>query len=59
MADTRPQHEISIATFTNLANQKEREFGPLYQSFDNARAHAKDVGTKLVASCQQVDPSWG
>jgi hypothetical protein len=59
MADTRPQHEISIATFTNLANQKEREFGPLYQSFDNARARAKDVGTKLVTSCQQSDPELG
>ncbi len=59
MADTRPQHEISIATFTRLANQKEQEFGPLYRSFDNARAHAKDVGTKLVAACQQVDPELG
>jgi hypothetical protein len=59
MADTRPQHEISIANFTRLADQKEQEFGPLYRSFDNARANAKDAGNKLVAACRQVDPELG
>lgn len=55
MADTRPQHEISIRNFTTLAEQKERQFGPVYQGFENARAHAKDIGTKLVDSCRQQD----
>lgn len=56
MADTRPQHEISIQTFTSLAEQKEQEFGSLYHAFSNARAHAKEVGNKLVSACQQQDP---
>jgi hypothetical protein len=56
MADTRPQHEISIQTFARLAEQKEQEFGPLYHAFGNARAHAEEVGNKLVNACQQQDP---
>jgi hypothetical protein len=56
MANTRPQHEISIQTFTAHAEQKEREFGPLCQKFENARAHAKELGNKLVGACHQQDP---
>jgi hypothetical protein len=56
MADTRPQHEISIHNFTRFAEQSEKEFGSLYQEFENARGHAKDIGTKLIDACQQQDP---
>lgn len=53
-AAERPQHEISINTFTNYAEQAEREFAPLYRSFDRACTAARDAAAKLLAS--QRDP---
>lgn len=53
-AAERPQHEISIRTFMNYAEQAEREFAPSYRSFDQACAAARDAAAKLLAS--QSDP---
>jgi tetratricopeptide (TPR) repeat protein len=53
-AAERPQHEISIRTFINYAEQAEREFAPLYRSFDQACTAARDAAAKLLAS--QSDP---
>lgn len=49
-AAERPQHEISIRTFMNYAEQAEREFAPLYRSYDQACAAARDAAAKLLAS---------
>jgi hypothetical protein len=55
MANMRPQHEISIDSFTHFARGKENEFAPLYQAFQRAVAAARDAGNKL--SAQFADPS--
>ena len=49
-AAERPQHEISIRTFMSYAEQAEREFAPLYRSFDQACTAARDCAAKLLAS---------
>ena len=49
MANQRPQHELSIQSFTNLANAKEAEFAPPYWAFQKAVASAKEVGSRLSA----------
>jgi hypothetical protein len=47
---------LAVANEANNAQGMEQEFGPLYHAFGNARAHAEEVGNKLVNACQQQDP---
>ena len=47
MAQQRPQHEISIQTFTRFAQSKEAEFAPLFRAFQTAVDAARTAGTKL------------
>lgn len=54
MAAQRPQHEVSIQTFTRFAEEAERKFAPLYRAFDDACAAARDSAARLLAS--QSDP---
>lgn len=49
MARKRPQHEISIRNFTQLAERKKAEFGPLFQQFQAAVTAARAVGNKLAS----------
>jgi tetratricopeptide (TPR) repeat protein len=49
VAARRPQHEISIRTFTHMAEQKEREFAPLYRAFTEACTDARDAAAGLLA----------
>lgn len=55
MARKRPQHEISIRTFTQLAERKGTEFGQAYRLFQAAVAAARAAGSKL--SGQFGDPA--
>ena len=50
MAAERPQHEISIQHFAAMTEEKEREFVPLYRSFEEACAAARDAATQLLAA---------
>jgi WD40 repeat protein len=54
MAQQRPQHEISIQTFTRFAQSKEAEFAPLFHAFQAAVDAARAAGAKL--SSQFSDP---
>jgi tetratricopeptide (TPR) repeat protein len=56
MAAQRPQHEISIQTFTRMAESKEKEFIPLYRSFADACASARDTAASLLAAQTDSDP---
>ena len=56
MAANRPQHEISIRNFTTYAENAEREFAPLYGTFEAACAAARDTAAQLLAS--QSDPLY-
>lgn len=56
MAAQRPQQEISIRTFTQFAENAEREFAPLYRNFDEARVAARDLAAQLLAS--QSEPIY-
>lgn len=47
MARQRPQHEISIQTFTRLAQEKQAEFGPAFTAFQAAAGAAREAGSKL------------
>jgi Protein of unknown function (DUF2510) len=49
MANQRPQHELSIQSFTNFARGKEAEFAPLYRAFQQAAASAREAGGRLSA----------
>jgi hypothetical protein len=53
-AAERPQHEISIQTFTDMAERKEQEFAPLYRTFADACAAARDAAASFLAA--QTDP---
>lgn len=54
MAQQRPQHEISITNFTNLADRKDAEFAPLYRAFKAAVATASEAGSKLISQFGDV-----
>ncbi|HUN36757.1 MAG TPA: hypothetical protein VMU95_32580 [Trebonia sp.] len=54
MAAVRPQHEISIQTFTQLAGAKEAEFSRLYQAFESTVAAARAAGVKLAAQFRDL-----
>lgn len=53
-AAERPQHEISIRTFTDMAERKEQEFAPLYRTFADACTAARDTAASFLAA--QTDP---
>lgn len=53
-AAERPQHEISIRSFTDMAEGKEQEFAPLYRAFADACARARDIAANFLAA--QTDP---
>jgi tetratricopeptide (TPR) repeat protein len=50
MAAPRPQHEISIETFTQVAENAEKNFAPLYRTFSDECAAACDIAAQLLAS---------
>lgn len=50
VAGRRPQHEISIRNFLQLAEREEREFGPLYQHFVEVCGTARDAAAQLVGA---------
>jgi len=50
MAAQRPQHEISIRHFAEMAEKKEQEFVPLYRSFEEACVAARDAAAQLFAA---------
>jgi hypothetical protein len=56
MANQRPQHEISIANFTKMADEMDQEFVPLYRAFVNTCSTARDAATNLLACQSEQDP---
>lgn len=56
MANQRPQHEISIANFTKFADEEDQAFVPLYRSFVETCATARDAATNLLACQSERDP---
>ena len=54
MAAKRPQAEVSIQTFTRHAEEAERNFAPLYSTFEAACTAARDTADQLLAA--QLDP---
>jgi hypothetical protein len=50
------QAAASRQVFTGMANEKEAEFRPLYQVFEEARTLVKQAGANLIAACQESDP---
>jgi hypothetical protein len=49
-AAERPQHEISIRNFTEMAERQEREFAPLYRAFVGACTTARDIAAGVLAA---------
>lgn len=49
MAETRPQHEISIRNFTRMAEQEEEEFIPLYRAFVESSTKAREAAANLLS----------
>jgi tetratricopeptide (TPR) repeat protein len=56
MAAKRPQHESSIQTFTRMAESKEQEFKPLYRTFADACAKAREIAAGFLAAQTGYDP---
>lgn len=56
MAAQRPQHEISIQHFANLAAQEDQNFVPLYRAFSAASSAAKAAAAELLACDTERDP---
>lgn len=56
MAAQRPQHEISIQNFTKHAEEKEKNFAPLYRAFTDACDHARDAAAQFLAAENELDP---
>jgi tetratricopeptide (TPR) repeat protein len=54
VAARRPQAEVSIQTFTRHAEEAERNFAPLYSTFEAACSAARDTAAQLLAA--QLDP---
>ncbi len=54
MADVRPQHEISIRNFANLATVKERDFSVLYEALEGACRRARAIGNQIHAAAATV-----
>jgi hypothetical protein len=49
-AAERPQHEISIRNFTDMAEQQEQEFAPLYLAFTDVCTRARDIAADILAA---------
>jgi tetratricopeptide (TPR) repeat protein len=49
-AEQRPQHEISIRNFLRYAEQYEAELIPLYRTFEQACAGARDAAAAFLAA---------
>jgi tetratricopeptide (TPR) repeat protein len=49
MAAKRPQHEISIRNFAQMAEEAEQEFAPIYQAFEEACTAARNAASELLA----------
>jgi hypothetical protein len=49
-AERRPQHPISIETFTRQADAAEAEFAGLYRAVHKARAVARETAARQLAS---------
>jgi len=47
---------IAIRNFTRMAEEKEEEFAPLYASFEEARATARELAGQLLAAPGEYDP---
>jgi hypothetical protein len=56
MASQRPQHEVSIRTFTEMAEQKEQEFVPLYRAFVETCSAARDAAANFLSLQIGQDP---
>jgi len=56
MADERPQHEISIANFTRVADERDQQFVPLYRAFAEVCGTARNAATNLLACQSGQDP---
>lgn len=56
MAAKRPQHEVSIKQFTQMAEQKEQEFVPLYRAFTEACSAARDAAASFLSVQAGRDP---
>ncbi len=56
VAAKRPQAEASIQTFTRYAEEAEREFAPLYNTFAAACTAARDTAAQLLAAAQEPTP---
>lgn len=54
MAGVRPQHEISIRNFEDLASRTERDFSALYEAFEGARRRARAIGNQIHAAASTV-----
>lgn len=50
VAAQRPQHEISIRHFTEMAEQKEQEFASLFARFEEVCAQARETASNLLTS---------
>jgi hypothetical protein len=55
MAAQRPQHEISIKHFADMADRKDQEFPPLYRQFVAACSTAKQTAASLLESKCSMD----
>lgn len=56
MAAKRPQHDISIKHFVNMADSKDQEFSPLYRDYVAACSTAKKAAENLLQSRTSHDP---
>jgi hypothetical protein len=56
MAAQRPQHEISIQTFTRMAEQKEQQFALPYRAFADACANARVTAANFLAAQTTHNP---
>jgi hypothetical protein len=53
-AAQRPQHEVSIRSFVNMAEGKEREFAPLYRTFTEVCTKARDIAAQSISHAEMV-----
>jgi hypothetical protein len=51
-----PGTPIAIRNFTRMAEEKEEEFAPLYESFEESRAKARELAAQLLAAPGERDP---
>jgi hypothetical protein len=51
-----PGTPIAIRNFTRMAEEMEEEFAPLYTSFEEARARAREAAVQLLAAKSELDP---